>query len=318
MKVLDLTIKPFSWLLILSVMLLSACTGGGGGKEIDNPTRGKIPVVIDDSYRLLMDAQLYTFKALYKYADFDTLIRTETDALDLFMKDSVPLMITNRKLTDNEVQLLRNKQIIPKTTVIAYDAVAFIVNKANPDSNLLFDHIRDIFQGKKSTWSDLNPRGQAKPVKVIFDHFKSGNPRYFKDKFGIDSLPPVCFAVNSNEEVVKFVERNVEALGVISVNWISDNQDTVSNRFLGKIRVVGVSSEGATREDASYYKPYQAYIAEGLYPFTREVYCINRQTYSGLAYGLSAFIAGEKGQLIVLHSGLVPATMPVRIVEIKK
>jgi len=98
---------------------------------------------------------------------------------------------------------------------------------------------------------------------------------------------------------------------------VSDKNDTVSHSFLNRVKVVGISIPGSSDAKGEFYIPHPGYIAEGLYPFTREVYCINRQAYVGLAYGISSFIAGEKGQLIVLHSGMVPASMPVRLVEVK-
>lgn len=104
---------------------------------------------------------------------------------------------------------------------------------------------------------------------------------------------------------------------MVSVNWVSDKDDTVSHSFLNRVRVVGISAPGSNDPNGEFYIPHPAYIAEGTYPFTREVYCINRQVYVGLAYGISAFIAGEKGQLIVLRSGMVPASMPVRLIEMK-
>ena len=123
--------------------------------------------------------------------------------------------------------------------------------------------------------------------------------------------------MDNNEAVINFVEKDRYALGVVSVNWISDKNDTVTVKFLKRVKVAGISTEGNNDPGTTFYKPYQAYIAEGFYPFIRDVYCINRQPYTGLAYGFSSFIAGPQGQLIILHSGLVPATMPVRIVEIK-
>jgi len=45
---------------------------------------------------------------------------------------------------------------------------------------------------------------------------------------------------------------------------------------------------------------------------------INREYFSGLGTGFAQFIAGEKGQRIFLKSGLVPAQMPIRLVEVKK
>jgi len=302
---------------IFILLLLFGCSGSGT-KDMDTPTSGRIKVSIDDSYRLLMEAEIYTFESLYKYAHVDTMFKPEGDVFEDFMNDSVPLIVVNRKLSDDQEKYLNSRQFIPKTTQIACDAVAFIVNNENPDTSIFYDKIKEIFQGKVLKWSQVNPKSPANTIQVVFDNYKSSNPRYFREKFGIDSLPGTCVAVRNNAEVVGFVSTHRNALGVVSVNWISDSQDTVSNKFLHKVKVVGVSTEGNNDPDAKFYRPYQAYIAEGSYPFTRNVYCINRQPYHGLAYGISSFIAGEKGQLIVLHSGLVPAAMPVRIVEIKK
>jgi phosphate transport system substrate-binding protein len=302
----------------LAVLLFfTACGGGNQEKQVDNQTSGRIKVAIDDSYRLLMDTEIYTFEAIYKYAKIDTVYGNEADIIDLFMKDSVPLIVVSRKLTDQEEKYLRARQYIPKTTLIAFDGLVFIVNPLNPDTSVFYDKIEGIFKGHVRTWKDINPKSKLGEMKVVFDNYKSGNPRYFKEKFGLEKLPPTCFAVNSNADVISFVEKNKNALGVISVNWISDKEDTVSNKFLKRIKVVGISTPGNNDPGANFYRPYQAYIAQGDYPFIRKVYMINRQTYSGMAFGLSAFVAGEKGQLIILRSGMVPASMPVRIVEIK-
>ena len=299
------------------LLFFASCGGGTPGKQVDTQTSGHIKVGIDDSYHLLMDAEIYTFEANYKYAKIDTVYGNEADIINLFMKDSVPLVVTSRKLTDQEENYLKARQFIPKTTLIAYDGIVFIVNPDNPDTSIFYDKVEDIFKGRINTWKEVNPKSKLAGIKIVFDNYKSANPRYFKEKFGLDKLPSTCFAVNSNADVISFVEKNRNAIGVISVNWISDREDTVSNNFLKRIKVMGISTPGNNDPGAHFYRPFQAYIAQGDYPFTRKVYMINRQTYSGMAYGFSAFVAGEKGQLIVLRSGMVPAAMPVRIVEIK-
>ena len=305
-------------IVILTAFLLSACGGHDPLKETDTPTSGIMRVGADDSYQLMMEAQIYAFESIYRYSRLDTLFGTEADVFNAFFKDSVPLIIVNRKLTPDEERFLNQERYYPKTTRIAYDAIAFIINKDNPDSNLFYDHIRDLFTGKITKWSQINPKSKLGEVKVVFDNYKSSNPRYFREKFALDKLPANCYALNNNRDVIGFVERNPNAIGIVSVNWISDPEDSVSNNFLNRITVAGISNEGNTDPAGPFYQPYQAYILQGDYPFTREVFCINRQSYRGLAYGLSAFIAGEKGQLILLHSGLVPATMPIRIVEVKQ
>ena len=80
---------------------------------------------------------------------------------------------------------------------------------------------------------------------------------------------------------------------------------------------MSIGDETNTDGTGNYYKPYQGYIADGTYPFIREVYIINRETFTGLGTGFVNFVAGEKGQRILLKTGLVPATMPIRLVQIK-
>lgn len=309
--------KHFPAIGFLCLVLLASCGNGGGKQSVDTPTSGQIKVGVDDSYKLLVDAEVFTFETMYKYARIDTVYKSEAEIINDFMNDSLPLIIVNRKLSEQQEAYLKERQFIPKTTKIALDAVALIVNNDNPDTSLFYQVVQDIFQGKITSWKQINPKSKLDKLGVVFDNFKSGNPRYFKEKLVLDSFPSTCFAAQNNAEVINYVEKNKNAIGVISVNWISDSADTVSHNFLKRFKVVGVSLEGDNDPSTKFYRPFPGYIAEGSYPFTREVYCINRQTYSGLAYGFSAFIAGEKGQLIVLHSGLVPAAMPVRLVEIK-
>lgn len=309
--------KHFPAIGFLCLVLLASCGNGGGKQSVDTPTSGQIKVGVDDSYKLLIDAEVFTFETMYKYARIDPVFKSEADVINDFMNDSLPMIIVNRKLSEQQEAYLKERQFIPKTTKIALDAVALIVNNDNPDTSMFYQVVRDIFQGKITSWKQINPKSKLDKLGVVFDNFKSGNPRYFKEKFTLDSFPSTCFAAQSNAEVINYVEKNKNAIGIISVNWISDPADSVSHEFLKRFKVVGISLEGDNDPATKFYRPYPGYIAEGSYPFTREVYCINRQTYSGLAYGFSAFVAGEKGQLIVLHSGLVPAAMPVRLVEIK-
>jgi phosphate transport system substrate-binding protein len=83
------------------------------------------------------------------------------------------------------------------------------------------------------------------------------------------------------------------------------------------VRVVGITSEYFS-EGNDFFTPHPAYIADKSYPFIREVYAITRETITGLGRGFIQFVAGDQGQRIVLKSGMVPATMPVRIVQIRK
>ncbi len=306
----------YSILGFTMLMLITAsCHNPMGVQPLnETPTRGNIKISVDESFQLLYDTQLFTFQSLYVNAKIAAAYKPETEVLADFMNDSVRTVVLTRDLTQAEKDLLLSQKFVARTTKVAHDALALIVNRSNPDSMLLDIQFADILRGKTTSWKQLNNKSGDLPINVVFDNNKSGNVRYFREKFSLTgNFPKNCFAVNSNAEVIKYVKENKSALGIISVNWISDTQDSISEKFLKDVRVVEVGTD-----PLNYCKPYQGYIADGSYPFCRDVYMIGRETFSGLGTGFASFVAGDQGQRIVLKSGLVPATMPIRLIEIKK
>lgn len=282
----------------------------------ETPTRGNIRIIVDESFQPIIETEVYTFTSLYQNAKVKPIYKPEYDVITDFMNDSAKVIVTSRKLTDDQIQYLRDTLIVARTTTFAYDALALISNKSNPDTLIKYNSIRDIFKGNASSWKDLDPESKLGDIRVIFDNTKSGNIRYFREKFELEGdLPGNFYALNSNAEVVDFVSRNPDALGIISVNWISDKDDSLSTSFIRKVNVLAIS--GALFDDGYYYRPYQASIYDRSYPFVREIYLISRETFAGLGSGFIQWATGEQGQRIVLKSGLVPATMPIRLVQIK-
>jgi phosphate transport system substrate-binding protein len=311
--------RKLLWLFALLLPItFTNCHRGAGAYSEETTTRGNIKIGVDESFQLLFDTEIYTFQALYQNAHITPIYKPELDILDAFMKDSVRLMVTSRLLTKDEEKYLTSRQIVPRTTKIAFDALALIINKDRVDTLIKYPMVKDIFKGTVKDWKQINPKSVPGDIQVVFDNQKSGNVRYFLDKFKLpNQLPKNCLAADNNNEVINYVEKHKNAIGIISVNWISDKNDSVSHVFLNKIHVVGVSSEFDT-EGAAYYIPHQAYIADKSYPFIREVYMISRESFTGLGSGFISFVAHDVGQRIILKSKLVPATMPIRLVQVKK
>lgn len=299
-----------------SAIFLAGCTGSGASAPRETPTAGNIKISADESFKPIVDSQVAVFTGLYKEAFITPNYEPETDLIRDFLNDSIQVIITSWALNEDQMKLFKAKLIEPRTTVIAWDALALIINRQNSDSLLLYKNIEDIFTGKVTSWKQLNEKSKLGNVSVIFDNEKSGNIRYFKEKFKIEgNLPSNFYAVNSNPEVVDYVSKTPNSLGIVSVNWISDHEDSLSMSFVKKIRVVGVSSP---YYDTDFYYPLQGSIYDKSYPYIREIRMITRETFYGLGSGFISFVASEQGQRIILKSGLLPATMPIRIIEIKK
>ncbi len=312
--------NTFSAIFLIPLMgvllFMVSCKGGGKAALTETATRGNIKIIADESFQPLIETEVYTFTHLYNNAKIKAEYKPEFDVINDFMNDSVKVIVTSKKLTDAQIQYLRDTLVVARTTTFAYDALALVTNRDNKDSLMKFNSVKDIFLGKITNWNEINPKSKLGDIRVIFDNTKSGNIRYFKELFGIkDSLGTNFFAVNNNAEVINFVSRNPDAMGIISVNWISDKHDSLTMSFIKKINVVAVSQQFIN--DGSYYRPQQGFIYDKSYPFVREVYLISRETFIGLGSGFINWACGEQGQRIVLKSGLVPATMPIRLVQIR-
>jgi phosphate transport system substrate-binding protein len=298
-----------TYIVVVAVALLFSC--GKPEKKLDTPTSGSIKIAADESLRPLVEAEVSTFNGIYHKADIRCNYAGEADVVDALLKDSVRLAVVTRKFTTEEKEYFKKIKITPVEVEVAISGIAIILNKSNPDTLVSIDEIQSLLQGKTTMWSDLGGKSKA-GIEIVFDDPNSGMIRYLKDSIAsVKDLPGNCFAVKSNEAVVDYVSKNENALGFIGLEWISDKDDSVSNSFLGKIKVAGV---GASK-DAEHYQPYQAYIALKQYPLRRTVTILSREARAGLGNGFISFFASERGQRIVLKSGLVPKTMPLRILN---
>ena len=307
---------------VLSLFLISfflfRCDKGND-KNADTATYGTIKIAADESYFPIVSAELDVFKAIYKYADITPVYTSEEEGFQLLVKDSVRLMIASRTLSESDLKVFEKQKIIPRVYKIAQDGVALIVNKSNSDSMITFNQVKKIFKGEISTWSDLGKSKNKNNITVVFDNNNSSNLRFLKDTLELQgNFSPNVFSAKSNKEVVEYVKTHENAMGVIGVNWISDADDSTTVSFLNSIQVVGIASTDSPAGPEDYYQPYQAFIAQGLYPLRRNLYIISKEARVGLGTGFVSFVTSERGQRIVLKAGLVPANVPLRIVKVKK
>lgn len=283
----------------------------------ETPTRGTIRILADESFRPIVESQIGTFTSLYKYAHINPVYVPEKDIIPAFLNDSVKLVVTAWEPSEEQKELLRQTQIIVRTTAVAYDAIALVLNKENSDSLLSYKQVNDLFTGKLTDWKEVNSTSKLGNIQVIFDSDKSANIRYFREEFKLGAqLPASFYSLKSNEEVIDYVTKNKNAVGLVSVNWICDQDDSLSRSFSHKIKTAAISHQYL--DPGSYSLPLQGSIYDKSYPFTRKINLVSRETFSGLGSGFASWFSSEQGQRIVLKSGLVPATMPIRLIQIKK
>lgn len=303
-------------LLTGKIILFSGCLKKEDHTPDDTPTSGEIHISVDETFAPIMASEISTFEQIYTYARIHPRYKPEHELFEDLLSDSSRIIIASRKLNAEETRYFETLKIIPHTVKICYDAIAVITHPENNDTFLTFTELENILSGNITSWKQIFPGSPLSKMQIIFDHQNSSTVRYIKERFNIDSLPKNWFALKTNPSVIEYVSKNKNAIGLIGVNWISDKDDSVTRGFLRSVKVIGLRSAEQTDTPDEYYQPYQAYIARKYYPLTREIYIISREARAGLGSGFTAFVSSEKGQRIFLKAGLVPATAPLRIVEI--
>jgi phosphate transport system substrate-binding protein len=306
-------------LLFLAASSITSCQDRDkNGKVLDTPTAGEINIGVDETLYPIADAELDAFHHTYTNAKVNASYKPEAETITDFLKDSSRLIVITRELTAEEKKVFEAKKINITVTRIAYDAIALITNNENPVKKFSYAQMQDIFTGKIKNWKELDKTYPDMPLQIVFDNKNSATFRAIRDQFNLQNqLPSTFFALEKNIEVIEHVNKNKSALGLIGVSWISDSDDSTANDFLNQIKVTALSPPDTAKGAGEAYEPFQAYIAQKFYPLRRSIYIISSEARSGLGTGFTAFVAGNKGQSIILKAGLVPATMPVRLVEIK-
>jgi phosphate transport system substrate-binding protein len=209
-----------------------------------------------------------------------------------------------RKLSNDELKAFVAKKINPKMTHFATDGVVFIRNKKSNDTLIALDDVINFMKGNS-----------VNGIKgLVFDNPNSSSVRLISELSGIKVTPQKnIYSFNTNSEVIKYVAENDGMIGVVGVNWLTQPPLDMQNN-VDAVTVLSVKDKN--KQD--YIYPSQDNLAQGKYPLARDLYIINCQGYSGLGMGFASFLGGERGQRIVLKSGLLPVRMPSRKIVIRK
>ncbi len=290
------------------LLMLSACEAHENplAYQKDTHGRGNIDVYIEESYKPLFETSIYTFESLFPKANVNAKYLTEKEIIDAFMDNQVKTICISRDFTEKEKSYLKSKQVEVVSDKFAYDAVALIIHPSNKDTSITVDDLKKWISTDGAVWPKTK-----KSVKIVFDQVNSANFNYLTKLANKESLSKNVYALNSNEEVIRFVKNNKDAMGIIGVNWISDQEDFEVMNFLDSIKPMYVGKHAGDE----VFQPYAGTIYTQEYPLYREMWMINKGNRSGLNTGFVLFMIGEKGQLIVQKSELVPAKAPVRLIQ---
>ena len=177
---------------------------------------------------------------------------------------------------------------------IALDAIALIVNAANPVRRLTLEQARDVFAGRIRNWQELG--GPNRRITPITREEGSGTRASFEEKVMVAGMPkdkdgkttPAAFAPDalvqdSNGSVREIVASDPAAIGYISSGLIDKRLEAI---LLGGIA------------------PTEATIRSGRYPVVRQFLFLTNGEATGTTKAFIEYALSDSGQRVLVEEGL--------------
>ena len=140
---------------IVAITALASC-GGQSGKPKNTSTSGLIAIAVDESFQNIMNQEIDVFEYTYPNANIIPYYVDEHSAIDSMLELKTKLIITAHELKDVQKEYLRQKNGVCFSQRIAVDAIALIVNKDNPLTNITLEQLKGIYTGELAGWQELS------------------------------------------------------------------------------------------------------------------------------------------------------------------
>ncbi len=173
-------------------------------------------------------------------------------------------------------------------TVIAYDAIAVIVDSTNTVTDLTLEQIASIFTGEITNWSEVG--GEDAEIVVIGREAGSGTRGGFEEIVGVEDVCDYDQELTSTGDVISSVSTTPGAIGYASLASVGDSVVTVA--------VGGVM-------------PSESTVLDGTYAIIRPFVFVTKTdaTLSTVAEAFFEWVTtSEDAQTIIQSAGAVPVS----------
>ncbi len=301
---------PVAAILVLAALPLLAGVGCAGKEPgATSITKGSFRLGVDEAVLPVMQHEIREFTRQYTEANVAVRDAEAREIVAEFAADSIRTIICARELNKEELDALAAAKVTIQQYLVARSAVVVIARKDCPATQLRVGELDSMFTGSVSRW----PGKKGVPVEAAVGGLNSSvNEVFRRSVLHGGGFDPAARSFSSVKDLYAYVTGTPGAIGIVSLNRLGNNDADVT--------VLSVATS-AMRADSSfapreYYSPHPAYIYQGYYPVTAPVYVYTRNIEQDVSMGFIAFLTSVAGQKVFQNDGLVPATMPVRLVHL--
>ena len=294
----------FRCCFLICVIAISSCDTNDSKEVIEsNHAAGELKIIADDTFKPLLGTMIETFNSINPKAKVEVKYSPQRAAFNSLLAGEVDLIIAGRPLEEDEINNIKKTGLKPKVNAVAYDALVFIVHKENPINAISMDSLQALLTGKLKG-------------SLVCDKSNSENLLYLQHHFSLDQELKNIKSSGSDSSVVEYISTHNQAIGVVGMAYLSDKDDKQVSENKSAIKLLSIRYKDSLGIMKASY-PVQEEVALKKYPFIRTIFVINLDGSQNLGTGFANHLVGERGQRIILKSGLMPFKMPGRELLIK-
>jgi len=285
--------------IMLSVCILAtACKTSSTTEQVDTPSEGSIKISVEESFKPFIEQELKVFALSFPKASIEVAYKSEIECFKDLASDSTRMIIVTRGLDKKEQANYKDQlSYAPTFGILAYNAIAVVVNKKSKDSVFSMSDLSASLSGKNNKQVVMDGSHLTGVVRFLKDSLLHETP------FGKNVV-----SANGSEELISYIKENPNAIGFVGMNWVGDNYDPKQMEDRKTIKMALVECTLCI-EKGYYSQPSQSNISKGHYSLSLPIYYILKENAPGLGTGLLNFMSLERGQLIFQRAFLVPAKM---------
>ena len=210
--------------------------------------------------------------------------------ISALLDGTTDIAMASRRIKFSEKMKLKQSHHEPCEVVVAYDALAVIVNPQNPVQKLTREQLEAIFRGKITNWKEVG--GEDAKIIVYSRETSSGTYEFFKESVlhnknymsGVLSMP-------ATGAIIQSVSQTRGAIGYVGLAYLNP-----------MIKALAVSYDGGK----NYVYPSVESAVAKEYPVVRPLYYYYDKANEAAVMPFIQYIESAQGQAETLKLGFIP------------
>lgn len=282
-------------LAVLSVVM-SLSLVFGGNSAFAEEVSGSIQIKGSDTMVNLGQAWAEEFMNLHPDASIAVTGGGSGTGIASIINGTCDIAQCSRAMKAEELDTAKSKGRPVREIEVGIDALAVIVNPANPVGQLTLEQLSGIYTGKITNWKEVG--GEDRPILILSRERNSGTHVYFLEHVlrrgnekGPEEYSPKALMMPSSQAIVEEVSQSASAIGYVGMGYVTAKEKKIA---------VGTAAEGP------FVLPSIDTALDQTYPIARALLMYVPETHSGLVDTFLDFVLSDQGQEIVIQMDFVP------------